>query len=195
MTATSVYSGENMKTNIKVCDAMTRKPISVEKKINVEEAAKIMRQRDIGSLVVIENKKLIGFVTLEEFVFKAIALGMNTKLASIEDIMKKRSEVITISPSEDISDAIELINKHNVRQLPVVDPTDDKIVGLLTIKDILKIEPQMFEILSDKLSFNDDLENNIFSKKYASGTCSACGEYSDKLVEQSGMHLCQKCKD
>lgn len=184
-----------MKTHIKVCDAMTRKPISVEKQTNLEEAAKIMRQRDIGSLVVTENKKLIGFVTLEEFVFKAIALGMNTKLASIEDIMKKRSEVVTIPPSADISSAIDLINKHNVRQLPVVDPTDDKLVGLITIKDILKIEPQMFELISEKLSLDENGENKIFSKKYASGICSACGEYSDQLIEQSGLHLCKKCKD
>jgi CBS domain-containing protein len=134
-----------MKTNIKVCDAMTRKPISVEKNTNVEEAAKIMRARGIGSLVVIESKKLIGFVTLEEFVFRAIALGMNVKLATIEDIMRRRSEIVTVSPSADISSAIDLINKNNVRQLPVVDPTDDKLVGLITVKDILKIEPQMFE--------------------------------------------------
>jgi hypothetical protein len=53
----------------------------------------------------------------------------------------------------------------------------------------------MFDILSERLSFDERDEGKIFSKKHASGICSSCGEYSDKLIEQSGMHLCPKCKE
>ena len=146
------------------------------------------------SLVVIENKKLAGLVTLEEFVFRAVALGINMKVATIEDIMIRRNDVITISPSVDISVAIDLINKYDVKQLPVVDPSDDKLVGLITLKDILKIEPQMFELLSEKFSLDEGRENNIFSKKYSSGICHSCNTYSDNLTENSGMIVCPKCK-
>ena len=186
-----------MKTNIKVCDVMTRKPISVDRTMSLQVAAKTMREHEIGSVVVLENKKLVGFVTLQEFVYRAIALGVDTKVATIEDIMARRSDVVTVSPSADLGEAIELINKNNVRQLPVIDPVDDKLVGLVTIKDILRLEPDLFELMTERISMTMEESDHhpVFATKYASGLCSSCGKYADHLIDRAaGMQICPSCR-
>lgn len=187
-----------MKTNIKVCDVMTRKPISVDPSMSLQAAAKTTREHNISSLVVLEGKRLVGFVTLEEFVYRAIALGIDTGIATIADIMIRRNDIITVSPSAYLAEAIELINKNDVRQLPVIDPVDDKLVGLITIKDVLRLEPSLFEIMKERISLTMDESGRhpVFATKYTSGICSSCGKYTEHLTDvAAGMQVCGVCRD
>jgi len=56
---------------------------------------------------------------------------------------------VTITPEQDITDAMLKMGKFNVRRLPVVE--DGKVVGILTIKDILGVQPELFQIIADKI--------------------------------------------
>ncbi len=175
-----------MKTGYKVCDAMTRKPIAISPETTAKEAARIMQQKDVGSLVVKENDELKGYITEQGLVHKVIARGMDPEKTAVRDIMVK--DVETISPDADVYDALLEMKDSDVRQLPVLD--GGKLVGLLTVKDILKIQPQLFELIVDKLHLREESAKPVAS---AEGTCDNCGSFSGKLYERESNFLCSKC--
>lgn len=179
-----------MDTGIKVCDAMTRKPIAVSPDMNVKECASLMTTQSVGSLVVKEDEKLAGLITDEVMVRKVISEGLDVKSTVAKDIMK--TDITTIGPSNDIHEAITKIRDFNVKQLPVVD--GEKLVGLLTLKDVLKIEPQLFELLVDKINVREENKKPVVLKPEAEGICELCGEYKEKLEEIKGNFVCEGCK-
>jgi len=69
-------------------------------------------------------------------------------------------KVITITPDVDIYEALLVMRDEDVRMLPVLD--GNKLVGLLTVKDILKIEPALFELLAEKLILKEEHNKPIF---------------------------------
>lgn len=140
-----------MKTGILVHDAMTLAPIKVSKEENLEGCAKIMAKNKLGSLIVMEGSKLAGIITEGDFVRKVASLDLRPSEVKVKDVMTQ--DPLTISPDKDIFEAIVFMRDHNVRFLPVMD--EEKLVGFLTTKDILKIEPQLFDILVEKLEIRE----------------------------------------
>lgn len=141
-----------MQTDYKVMDVMTNKPVSAGKEITLKEAAQIMLNSNVNSLLIVESDKPIGIVTDEDLVRKVIAKGLDPKKIRIKDIMI--TDLITISSNKDIYDAMKLMRDHNIRQLPVVDK--GKLVGFLTAKDILKIQPELFDLWIEKYELREE---------------------------------------
>jgi len=137
-----------MKTGVFVFDVMTKQPISVYKDKNLADCANLMEKKDVNSLIIKnENNKVLGIVADEDFIRKAIAKNVDPFKTKVEEIMA--TEVITIEPDKDLYDAVKLMGDYNIRQLPVVE--NHKLVGIITVKDIIKVEPAIFEILSGKI--------------------------------------------
>ena len=155
-----------MKTGYRVCDAMTKAPISISPEATIKECADVMNKERLGSLLVKKDNKLLGIITDQDIVRKIIAKGADPLTTKIEKHMEK--ELVTISPEKDIFDAITLMASKNIKQLPVMD--GNIMLGLLTQKDILKIEPELFDLLVDKLEIRRDLVwANPYDLKIASG--------------------------
>lgn len=134
-----------MKTGVSVIDAMTSNPITVFDHISVEDCAKVMKKNKIGSLVILKKGKIVGILTQEDIVFKVTAERL--KLSTpVSKVMEKK--VVTIAPNTDIYDALVLLRDNNIRQVPVVN--GEKLVGILSVKDILNIQPQLYEILYEQ---------------------------------------------
>ena len=133
-----------VKTGIKVMDAMTKKPVYVTPSENITNCTKLMLEKHVGSLLVEENDKLIGFLAERDLV-RMISLGIDPKTTKVKQIMT--TKIITITPEKDIYDAIMLMNKENVRRLPVV--LNNRIIGLVTLRDILTIQPTLFDLIMD----------------------------------------------
>src|SRR3989338_708364 len=129
-----------MKTGYKVYDCMTTKPISVSSEASLEECAKVMAANHVGALVVKDDHQSKGLITEQDIVRKIIAKGINPLTKKVKDFME--TKLITINSDDDIYNALIKMRDSNIRHLPVVDK--GKMVGLLTLKDILKIEPQLF---------------------------------------------------
>lgn len=180
-----------MKTGIKVVDAMTNKPVMASSDMTATECAKLMRKYEVGSVLVKESKTIIGIITELDFVTKVIAKGRNPAELHLRDIMEK--DLITISPEKDIYEAMMEMRRSDIRRLPVKD--GDDIIGFLTMKDILKIEPQLFELMVEKISIREEASKPTFSSgKIEEGMCESCGNYSEKLLSDSGTKLCPECK-
>ena len=133
-----------MQTGFKVSDAMTKKPVEVSEDITIKKCAEIMKKHDVGSVLVKKKTKLVGILTEEDLVYKVVAEAKDAKKIKVKDIMVTR--LITIEPDNDIYNALVKMSNNNIRRLPVIK--DNKLVGILTLKDILKIQPQLFEIIA-----------------------------------------------
>src|SRR3989344_2032610 len=142
-----------MKIGIKVGDIMTRDFVSVKPEISIEEAARTMIKKRVGSLILEQEKKLVGLVT-ERDILWAIVKMRNTNLNNVKvgDIANRK--VITIHPSADLYEALEKMKKSKYRWLPVV--IEGKITGFLTLKDIIKIEPSLFEIAREGFQIKEE---------------------------------------
>jgi len=148
-----------MRTGYKIQDIMTNMPITTDKKTSVVEAAQLMEKYNVNSLVVVEDK-LLGVLTDEDFVRKLVAKAKNLEKAFVEDIMS--TNLVTISPGKDVYDAIVLMRDNNIRHLPVLD--GENLVGFLTMKDILKIQPELFDIVVESINLREeDRKMKVFS--------------------------------
>jgi len=177
-----------MISGIQVADAMTINVISVTPEFTLAECGRIMAANHIGALVVKDNGA-IGIITEADIVRRAVATGANVNRAKVKDFME--SKLITISPEADIYDALIEMRDNNIRHLPVME--DDNMVGLLTLKDILKIEPQLFELLVEKFEIREASRKLSVKPLPAEGLCEGCGEYAEKLKKIDVSMLCDEC--
>jgi len=106
---------------------------TISENAGLKEAAREMHERDIGCLLVSENDWLTGIVTDRDITCKGVADGMDIDAMIVRDVMSK--DITWCRENEDIEDAIRLMEKRQVRRLPVLD--DEKnLVGILTVGDI-----------------------------------------------------------
>ncbi len=120
---------------------MVRKLITIPPQTNILNALKVMRDNSIRHLPVVDGGNLVGFVT-EGDLRQASLLSMVDKV-SIEDVMIK--DPVTIAPDASLEEAAKLIYSHKIGGLPVVK--GKKLVGIITIVDVLQAFIQMMGIL------------------------------------------------
>ena len=140
-----------MDTGVKVCDAMTIKPIVIGPTATVTQCAELMHQHKVGSLVVEEDGHLVGIITETDMVRGCLAPGKDPRQTIAKDLASEH--VVTITPDIDIFEALNKMQDYDVRHLPVTD--EGNLVGFITMKDILRIQPQLFELLADKLEIRE----------------------------------------
>lgn len=106
----------------------------VEPATSVLEAAKLMRDKDIGSVLVKINDLDYGIVTERDILYKVIARELDPKRTTVKDIMTELR--YTIDSGATIQKASEIFNIHHIRRLPVMENGD--IVGMITARDVAK---------------------------------------------------------
>ena len=178
-----------MKTGYKVYDCMTTKPVFVSSDASLEKCAKVMTQNHVGALVIKDNHLSKGLITEQDIVRKLLAKGINPLTKKVKDFMEKK--LITINPNDDIYEALIKMRDSNIRHLPVVDK--GKMVGLLTLKDVLKIEPQLFELLVEKFELREEKRKPIDRIIQKEAICQGCGAYAEDIKKIKGSLLCERC--
>ena len=104
------------------------KAIAVDYDISIKEAAKIMSDKGIGSLVVVKSGKIIGIVTEKDIVDNVSRLDKK-----ISSVMARNVE--TIEADEEIDNAARLMKENKIKRLPVMD--DGKLAGIITVTDLI----------------------------------------------------------
>lgn len=100
----------------------------------VYEAIKLMAQRNVGALVVLENNGLVGIISERDYTRKVILQGKSSKETSVREIMTQ--ELVTAEPNDNIGECMRVMTEKRVRHLPVLEGS--KIVGIVSIGDLLK---------------------------------------------------------
>jgi CBS domain-containing protein len=101
----------------------------------VYDAVKVMAEKSIGALLVMEDGKLIGIVTERDYARKVILLGRSSRDIPVSAIMTPMP-LITVSPNSRTRECMRLMTDRRIRHLPVLD--GDKVVGILSIGDLVR---------------------------------------------------------
>ncbi len=141
-----------LNTGYTVADAMTHEPITISSKKTLRDLAKLMKKEHVGAVLVKDDQQIVGIVTEQDMVRKGIAGAGNSAQKKISQVMVKN--LVTTAPNEDIFEALRIMRDYNIRHLPVLN--EKKFVGLVTLKDILKIEPDLYEILVEKIELREE---------------------------------------
>ena len=141
-----------METGYKVGDIMTTEIHSVEKNSSIVECAKKMAENKVGSLIVKSEGEIIGIITEQDVSRKVLAEDLDPKETAVSQIMS--SVLHKVEPDTDIHKAMELMGEKEIKHLPVL--SGGEIRGIVTFKDIIKIEPTLIELLNFKNSMNED---------------------------------------
>ncbi|MEB2837396.1 MAG: CBS domain-containing protein [Desulfurococcales archaeon] len=131
-----------MSSDVRVEDVMSSPPITISPRATVYQAARLMADSDIGSLIVVdENGSLLGIVTERDIVRKVVARALDPREVLIEEIMTRNPYYVTTDDS--IVRAAEVMGEHGIGHLPVLDPESLKVVGMISKRDIVRIAPDL----------------------------------------------------
>jgi CBS domain-containing protein len=122
-----------MGTSIK--EVMTRDVRACEPNATVVEAAKVMAQKDVGPVPIVEDGRLVGIVTDRDIVVRVVADGRDPNVTTVKEIAS--TNLVTVSPDDDLDEALNLLAEHQVRRLPVVE--SDRLVGIVAQADVARL--------------------------------------------------------
>jgi CBS domain-containing protein len=110
----------------------------------VYQALQIMSDQNLGALLVIDKRGVVGIFSERDYSRKVILKGKSSKTTPVSELMTKK--VLYVDPGTSVEDCVVLMTEKNIRHLPVMEK--NQLVGILTVGDVLKqlIEDQKFEI-------------------------------------------------
>lgn len=124
---------------------------TISKSATVLDGLKLMAEKNIGALPVVEGGALIGIFTERDYARKLGLLGKPAEATRIEEVMT--GEVITITPDQSVNDCMALMTEKRIRHLPVLE--EGRLVGLVSIGDVVK------DIIEELEFFVQQLQNYI----------------------------------
>jgi CBS domain-containing protein len=118
---------------MKIRDIMTKEIASVDAKSSAADAAKKMKEQNVGTVLIIDENQLKGLVTDRAITTRAVAEEKDPRNVPVTDIMTK--QVIGCSENDDVFDALQTMGKNQIRRLPVVND-QSQLVGIVSLSDI-----------------------------------------------------------
>lgn len=132
-------------------DRKGRHIISIKPEDSVLDAIRLMAEKGIGSLVVMEDQELLGIMSERDYARKVIIKGRSSESTAVSEIMT--ANVFTTSSSETVNDCMSVMTEKKIRHLPVVE--DNAVIGMISIGDLVEA------IISDQKEEIEQLEHYI----------------------------------
>jgi CBS domain-containing protein len=121
-----------------VREIMTKNVVNMQVDTTLDEAARTMRERDIGNVVVAEDERLVGLVTDRDIVIRAVAEGMDPTTTTLASVASR--DIIAVQPDDTAQAAALLMREQAIRRVLVVD--EQGLCGILSIGDLAtEIDP------------------------------------------------------
>jgi len=115
------------------------------------KALQLMSEKNLGAVLVIDKKKVVGLFSERDYARKVILKGKSSKTTNVSELMTK--EVLFVDPDTSVEDCMSLMTKNFVRHLPVMEKK--QLVGLVTQGDVVK------QLIADQKFENEELERYI----------------------------------
>ncbi|MFC7882770.1 CBS domain-containing protein [Streptomyces sp. NPDC057376] len=115
-----------------VRDIMTGHPVTVEPQTSVTAVARLMRDRDLGAVLVTDGDELRGLVTDRDLVIRSVADGGDPEQTTVAGACS--DDLVTVRSDEELDHAVEVMREHAVRRVPVVE--DGRPVGIVSLGDL-----------------------------------------------------------
>ena len=116
----------------KVSDVMTREPLTMSQERTLSEAARQMRDADVGVVIVTDGSGVRGLLTDRDIVVRGVAEELDPRTVRLAELVTH--DLVAVSPGDDIDTAVELMRTHSVRRLPVLD--GEQLVGVVSLGDL-----------------------------------------------------------
>ncbi len=136
-----------MKTVSDILNDKGHEVFSVSPGDSVFDSLKLMAEKEVGALLVMDGDKLVGIVTERDYARKIILEGKSSKSSTIEEVMTRH--VLCASPERTVDECMALMTDKRARHLPVVD--HKKVVGIVSIGDLVKAVISEQQVLIDRL--------------------------------------------
>ncbi|RLI67218.1 MAG: hypothetical protein DRP02_12520 [Candidatus Gerdarchaeota archaeon] len=206
-------SNNHSRLKMVLADIMTSNIIAVSTNESVRKAAQLMKQNKVGSIILkgsTKDKNPLGILTERDIVTRVVAEGKDPAKTTVAEIATK--PVITASPAMELTKAMELMARMNIRRLIIVE--NNLCVGIVTYRDLLHVAPSLLEIAFEyeKIGFGNkategpfdyDMEEALDREsedEEHSGLslgfyCSHCGEYCEgsPLYDTDDQPICSDC--
>lgn len=178
---------------ISVGDVMTRNFVSISPDTNLLDCTKEMVKKDVSSLLVVNDKKLFGILTSNDILW-AITKKHDINLKEVRAIDIATKKVAVIKPSADIHQAFEKMKALDFTRLPVL--SKGSLIGVITLKDILRIDPSLYEKSGELFKLREEERKLAEAKKKwpLEGFCDNCGAFSNLLKVYDKL-LCADCRE
>jgi CBS domain-containing protein len=179
-----------------VADVMTRDPVIAKPNESLLNCAKMMVRKGVGSLLLVENNKLVGFISQKDILW-AMVKKPNADFSKIKAIDISPKKIITVRPDSTLREVIIKMNNSKFDRLPVVDGKE--ITGMITVRDILSFHPEIYPELEEFAKIREEqekLSRTGLEKEGVlnEGICEECGE-REMLYRINGMLVCESCKN
>jgi CBS domain-containing protein len=116
-----------------VRDLMSSNLRTVDSNASIMDAAKMMRDQDVGMIPITDGDRLSGTITDRDIAIRVVAEGRDTSSTNVIDVASR--ELVTIDPQQDLDEALRLMAKHQIRRLPVCEE-DGRLIGIVAQADI-----------------------------------------------------------
>jgi CBS domain-containing protein len=126
-----------------VREVMTPAPKTIETTATLAEAARIMRDSDIGDVIVTKGGRPAGIVTDRDIAVRAIAEGRDAASTQVSEVIDR---IVTVSPTDTVHDAMRRMRDEDIRRLPVVE--GDRVIGVVSLGDLSTL-PGAEAVLAD----------------------------------------------
>ncbi len=140
-----------MKTVQQLLESKRYNVVSVMPSTTVLDALKVMADKEIGAVIVIDDGHLVGIFSERDYARKVVLQGKSSKDTPVREIMTEK--VVCVRPEQSIDDCMGLMTDKRIRHLPVLD--HKKVIGVISIGDVVK------EMLSEKEFVIKQLESYI----------------------------------
>lgn len=133
-----------MKTLKQLLDDKGRDVWTISPDMSVYDAVKLMAEKEIGALLVVEGEKPVGMVTERDYARKVTLRGKTSQEALVSEIMT--THVLCARPEQSVEECMAIMTEKRVRHLPVIE--NGKLIGMVSIGDLVKaiIDEQQFII-------------------------------------------------
>jgi len=108
----------------------------IAKEQTVYDAARLMAERKIGAVPVLERERVVGIFSERDIMNRVVARNLDPEKTTVEQVMTK--DLIVGTPEEDIAQILIRMKQANIRHLPIVE--DDKLVGIISFRDLLQAD-------------------------------------------------------
>lgn len=120
-------------------DIMTSHPVYCTPETQIEAVARLMAERNCGEIPVCEEGRVVGVITDRDIVMRTLAKGQDPVGVAVRDVMTPH--VVTIRPTDSINRAVQLMEEHQLRRLPVVND-DGQLTGMVAQADLAEALPE-----------------------------------------------------
>jgi CBS domain-containing protein len=111
-----------------------KRVITVRPDDNVVKAAKLMGEKNVGSVVVVQNRKPVGILTDRDIAIRVVGRRANIDSTLVKDVMTKR--VVTGRDGQRVAELAKVMHEHGIRRVPIVDKRG-RLTGIITLDDLL----------------------------------------------------------